>query len=105
MGKDLLQVLTQVTLSPLPPLLPLLPLLPYPPTPQLRFCAIGRQLWQYRKKLKSSLLPLETSKGCFSLPRRTFNKRIRTILCVVLTDWEIEVTKADGEVYRPASTL
>ncbi|MGJ5631755.1 hypothetical protein [Nostoc sp. CALU 1950] len=36
----------------------------YPiPTPQ--FCAIQRQLWQYGKKLKNSLLPLETSKDVF----------------------------------------
>ncbi|AUB34854.1 hypothetical protein COO91_00692 [Nostoc flagelliforme CCNUN1] len=37
-GKNLLQVLTQITLSPLPPLLPLLPLLPHPPLPTPHIC-------------------------------------------------------------------
>jgi hypothetical protein len=34
-------------------------------SPHSQFCAIQRQLWQYRKKLKNPLLTLAISKGVF----------------------------------------
>jgi hypothetical protein len=51
---------------------------PLPIPPHQLFCSINRQLWQYGKKLESSLLPLEVDRKLKAVdPFSTRRSRIR----------------------------